>query len=85
MTKTEYAAVRNLYITLLEKENRNEVEEAQYLYLDKMMTYISLRSQAIRMGNKNPDGNFLVKDAKERMEQAEQRLREIKEKATVKK
>lgn len=81
MTKTEYEAIRILYIKLLNKKDRTEVEEAQYLYIDKIMTYINLRAEAKRMGNKNPDDNFIIKNAKKHMEQAEQHLREITEKS----
>lgn len=79
MTKTEYAAVRALYLQLLNKgkENRTEVEEVQYLYLDKLMTYINLRATAKQMGNKNPDDNFLVKDAKEKMEEAQREMHKV--------
>lgn len=79
MTKTEYEAVRSLYLKLLDKgkENRTEVEEAQYLYTDKLLNYISLRAQAKNMGNKNPDDNFLVKSAKKNMELAQAHLKEV--------
>ena len=76
MTKNEFQAVNALYIKLMEKgkENRTEQEELQYTYLDKLITYIRLRSTAIRMGNKNPDDNFMVKDAKSRMEEAQRNM-----------
>ena len=78
MTKIEFEAANALYIKLLKKgeENRSEEEEAKYLYLDKLLTYIHLRAEAKRMGNKNPDENFLIKDAKERMESAQRNMRE---------
>ena len=79
MTNAEFKAVNELYIRLMEKgeENRTKEEEAKYLYLDKLITYIRLRSQAIRMGNKNPDGNFMIQDAKKRMEEAQKNMNEI--------
>lgn len=81
MTKTEYEAIRSLYIKLMNKKNRTEVEEAKYLYIDKIMTYINLRAEAKRMGNKNPDDNFVIKRAKEHMESAQKRLAEVTEKS----
>ena len=77
MTNKELQAINNLYIKLMEKENRTEAEEAQYNYLDKLLTYIRLYTTAKRMGNKNPDGNFLVKDAKSRMEEAQANMHRI--------
>lgn len=79
MTKTEYAELRSLYLELFEKgeENRTELEQTQYQYLDKVLTYISLRSTAIKMGNKNPDDNLLIKDAKEKLDAAQKRMCEV--------
>lgn len=80
MTNTEFEAINTLYIKLLKKgeENRTELEQAKYLYLDKLLTYIHLRATAKDMGNKNPDDNFLVKDAKQRMEVAQKKMHEIR-------
>lgn len=50
-----------------------------YNYLDKVITYVDLRKTAIECGNKNPDDNFMVKDAKERMMKAIEKLEELKE------
>ena len=79
MTKNEFQAVKTLYVRLAEKgeENRTEKEQAQYIYLDKLLTYINLRGMAINMGNKNPDGNFMVKDAKEKMEEAQRNMHRV--------
>ena len=62
----------------MEKENRTELEEAEYLYLDKLISYIDLYTTARQMGNKNPDNNFLVSGAKKKMEEAQKRMQEVK-------
>ena len=79
MTKNEFQAVKTLYCRLAEKgeENRDEKEQVQYIYLDKLLTYINLRGVAINMGNKNPDSNFMVKDAKEKMEEAQKNMHKV--------
>ena len=85
MTDLEYKAVNELYIKLLNKgEDRTELEEAKYLYLDKLITYIRLRSMAVRMGNKNPDENVLVKDAKQRMASAQKEMKTLFERYSIK-
>lgn len=74
MTKQEYQQIRYKYVKLAEKENKSELEELEYTYLDKVITYIDLRNNAIKMGNKTPDENFLIKDVKECMMKAQERL-----------
>ena len=76
MTQTEFEAINALYIKLLKKgaEHRTEEEEAKYIYLDCLLTYLHLKAEAKRMGNNNPDDNFLVKDAKARMETAQENM-----------
>lgn len=78
MTKSEYVAIRKLYVELMEKgENRTEIEEARYCYADALINYVNARAAAIQCGNKHPDDNFLVKEAKARTEDAQKRLREL--------
>lgn len=76
MTRTEWEQVNDQYIALLKKENRTQLEELRYLYLDKIITYVTLIHDARNMGNKHPEDNFLIKNAKQKMEAAETRLRE---------
>ena len=76
MTRTEWEQVNDQYIALLNKENRTQLEELRYLYLDKIITYVTLTHEARSMGNKHPEDNFLIKNAKQKMEAAETRLRE---------
>ena len=76
MTKAEWEQVNDQYIALLKKENRTQLEELRYLYLDKIITYVTLTHEARNMGNKHPEDNFLIKNAKQKMESAEARLRE---------
>lgn len=76
MTKAEWEQVNDQYITLLKKENRTHLEELRYLYLDKIITYVTLIHEARNMGNKRPDDNFIIKNAKQKMKVAEARLRE---------
>lgn len=76
MTKAEWEQVNDQYIALLKKENRTQLEELRYLYLDKIITYVTLIHDARNMGNKHPEDNFLIKNAKQKMEAAEARLRE---------
>lgn len=76
MTRTEWEQVNDQYIALLNKENRTQLEELRYLYLDKIITYVTLTHEARSMGNKHPENNFLIKNAKQKMEAAETRLRE---------
>ena len=70
MTRQEYNSIRATHAELSRKENRSEKEQALYIYLDCIIQYVTLRECAIRMGNKTPDNNFLIKDAKEKMETA---------------
>ena len=80
MTKSEYVAIRKLYVKLMEKgENRTELEDARYRYADALINYVNVRATAIQCGNKHPDDNFLVKEAKARTEDAQKRLRELEE------
>ena len=76
MTKAEWEQVNDQYIALLKKGNRTQLEELRYLYLDKIITYVTLTHEARNMGNKRPDDNFIIKNAKQKMEVAEARLRE---------
>lgn len=76
MTKAEWEQVNDQYITLLNKENRTQLDELRYLYLDKIITYVTLIHEARNMGNKHPEDSFLIKNAKQKMETAEVRLRE---------
>jgi len=76
MTKAEWEQVNDQYIALLNKDNRTQLEELRYLYLDKIITYVTLTHEARNMGNKRPDDNFIIKNAKQKMEVAEARLRE---------
>ena len=76
MTKAEWEQVNDQYIALLKKENRTQLEELRYLYLDKIITYVTLTHEARNMGNKRPDDNFIIKNAKQKMKVAEARLRE---------
>lgn len=76
MTKAEWDQVNDQYIALLKKENRTQLEELRYLYLDKIITYVTLTHEARSMGNKRPDDNFIIKNAKQKMKVAEARLRE---------
>ena len=76
MTKAEWEQVNDQYITLLKKENRTQLEELRYLYLDKIITYVTLTHEARNMGNKRPDDNIIIKNARQKMEAAEARLRE---------
>lgn len=76
MTNQEWKNVNEQYIELVKKgENRTEVEELRYSYLDKIITVVNLTSQAKRMGNKHPEENFLIKNATQKMREAEQKLR----------
>ncbi len=75
MTKAEWEQVNDQYIALLKKENRTQLEELRYLYLDKIITYVTLTHEARNMGNKHPEDNFLIKNAKQKMESAESKLR----------
>ena len=77
MTKAEYEAVECIYLKLLNKKDRTELEEAKYLYCDKIMNYVSLRATAREMGNKNPDDNWIIKRAKENIEIARRNLQEV--------
>lgn len=76
MTKAEWEQVNDQYIALLNKENRTQLEELRYQYLDKIITYVTLIHEARNMGNKHPEDNFFIKSAKQKMEVAEARLRE---------
>lgn len=76
MTKAEWEQVNDQYIALLKKENRTQLEELRYLYLDKIITYVTLTHEARNMGNKRQDDNFIIKNARQKMEAAEARLRE---------
>ena len=58
------------FIELMQKNNRTESEELEYIYLDKAETLQGLVRMARQMGNKNPYENFLVQDAFKRYEQA---------------
>lgn len=77
MTTAEWKSVNEQFATLLHKKDRSELEELRYKYLDKIITYVSLIHQAKEMGNRNPQGNFLIQNAKARMEEAERKLREF--------
>ena len=76
MTKAEWEQVNDQFITLLKKENRTQLEELRYLYLDKIITYVTLTQEARNMGNKHPEENYIIKNAKQKMEAAEARLHE---------
>ena len=76
MTKAEWEQVNDQYIALLNKENRTQLDELRYRYLDKIITYATLIHEARNMGNKRPDDNFIIKNAKQKMEAAEAKLRE---------
>lgn len=76
MTNAEWEQVNDQYIALLKKENRTQLDELRYLYLDKIITYATLIHEARNMENKHPEDNFLIKKAKQKMETAEVRLRE---------
>lgn len=76
MTKAEWEQVNDQYIALLHKDNRTQLDELRYQYLDKIITYVTLTHEARNMGNKHPEDNFLIKNAKQKMEAAETRLRE---------
>lgn len=84
MTNAEYKAIHTLYLKLLEKQERTEYENLQYKYCDAIISYVEIRKTAIQMGNKNPDDNFVVANARERMLKAEMKLREYKLKTPVK-
>lgn len=75
MTKAEWEQVNDQYIALLKKDNRTQLDELRYQYLDKIITYVTLLHEARNMGNKHPEGNFLIKNAKQKMESAESKLR----------
>jgi len=87
MTTAEYRKIKERYISLAEKKEEKEKEgkgltereDAMYNYLDRVITYVDLRKTAIECGNKNPDDNFMVKDAKERMMKAMEKLEELAE------
>lgn len=76
MTKAEWKQVNDQFIALLQKKDRTELEELRYQYLDKVITLVTLTHEARSMGNKHPEDNFLIKNAKQKMEAAETRLRE---------
>lgn len=76
MTKAEWRQVNDQFVSLLQKKDRTELEELRYQYLDKIITYVTLTHEARSMGNKHPEDNFLIKNAKQKMEAAETRLRE---------
>jgi len=76
MTKAEWRQVNDQFVALLQKKDRTELEELRYQYLDKIITYVTLTHEARSMGNKHPEDNFLIKNAKQKMEAAETRLRE---------
>ena len=78
MTNAEYQAIYKLYIKLSEKEEKTEGENLQYEYCDAIINYCNLKSMAKQMGNKKPDDNFMVANARERMLKAEMKLREYK-------
>lgn len=75
MTKAEWEQVNDQYIALLNKENRTQLDELRYRYLDKIITYATLIHEARNMGNKHPEENFFIKKAKQKMELAESELR----------
>ena len=75
MTKAEWEQVNDQYIALLNKENRTQLDELRYRYLDKIITYATLIHEARNMGNKHPEDNFFIKKAKQKMELAESKLR----------
>ena len=75
MTKAEWEQVNDQYIALLNKENRTQLDELRYQYLDKIITYATLIHEARNMGNKHPEENFFIKKAKQKMELAESNLR----------
>lgn len=76
MTKAEWRQVNDQFVAILQKKDRTELEELRYQYLDKIITYVTLTHEVRSMGNKHPEDNFLIKNAKQKMEAAETRLRE---------
>lgn len=76
MTKAEWKQVNDQFIALLQKKSRTELEELRYQYLDKVITLVTLTHEARNMGNKRPCDNFIIKNARQKMEVAEARLRE---------
>lgn len=76
MTKEEWNYVNEQYVLLSNKKDRSVIEELQYDYFDKLITYTSLVRQAKELGNKNPQDNCLVADAREHVEKAEQKFRD---------
>lgn len=80
MTKSEYRKMREQYVILTTKKKiygLTELEDALCNYYDKIITYVDLRQTAVECGNKNPDDNFLIKNAKERMMKAKEKLEGI--------
>ena len=80
MTTAEYRKIKEQYIALAikkEKDGLTELEDALYNYCDKIITYVELRQSAVKCGNKNPDDNFMIKVAKERMMKATKELEGI--------
>ena len=75
MTKAEWDQVNDLYIALLNKDNRTQFDELRYRYLDKIITYVTVIREARNMGNKHPEDNFFIKNAKQQMDLAESKLR----------
>lgn len=57
-------------LQLTPKEQRNERFELELDYISALYQWATLRNEAIRMGNKNPDGNCLIKDAKKQVDEA---------------
>ena len=63
---------------LMEKENKSELEELKYDFLDKMYVLQGLIKQAKSMGNKNWQNNFLIKDALKQYEESKTKYEQAK-------
>ena len=77
MTYGELNQITKQYILLCEKENLSEKEELECNFYDKLLVYVGLFRQAKEMGNKDPESNFLVANAKKRLAEAQQRLKDF--------
>ena len=60
----------NRLCELMEKENKTELEELEYDFLESTYELNGLIKTAKQLGNKNWQNNFMIKDALTRYEQA---------------
>ena len=78
MNVVELSTLVKYYASMKE---RTEVEEASYKYCDRALTYLHMKEMAFELGNKNPDNNFMVKNALKLCKEAERELKDLLEKA----